>query len=64
MQFILYKKKGKKKKPLTFLPIKCFRIIRSQFVHKKSANYGHCHLNTFVKQKQNLALLILKKKQQ
>lgn len=58
------RKKEKKRSRWPFSPIKCFRIIRSQFVHQKSASYGHCHLNNFVKQKQNLALLILKKKQQ
>lgn len=30
----LFLRKRKKKKTLTFLPYKCFRIIRSQFLHK------------------------------
>ena len=46
--FILYKKKwkGKRRSRWPFLPIKCFRIIRSVFVHKKLAEYGNCHLSS------------------
>lgn len=55
------KKKGKK--PADLSPL-LFQVYQVTVYVLKSANYGYCHLNNFVKQKQNLTMLILKKKQQ